>query len=91
MARGLRVDHLGTQRLEPDERALLVGLDQPRIPGHIGGQDRRKNDGWRSSLGQPDVAERVAQCGQYFRIGERSRGNRHDSELRLHLEQSLRH
>src|SRR5215471_12073207 len=31
MAGDLRVDHLGTQRLEPDESVLLVGFDQPRI------------------------------------------------------------
>jgi hypothetical protein len=29
MAGDIRVDHLGTQRLEPAEGAFLVGLDQP--------------------------------------------------------------
>ena len=42
MARYLRVDHLSAQRLDPGERAFLVGPDQPRIPGDIGGQDRRQ-------------------------------------------------
>jgi hypothetical protein len=38
----LRVDHLGSKRLEPTQRAVLVDLDQPGIPGDIGYQDRRE-------------------------------------------------
>ena len=30
------------ERLEPAERAFLVGSDQPRIAGHIGREDRRE-------------------------------------------------
>jgi hypothetical protein len=37
-----RVDHLAAQGLEAAERSLLVGLDQPRIAGDIGGKDRRE-------------------------------------------------
>jgi len=38
----LWVDHLGAQRLEPAECAFLVGLDQARIAGDIGREDRRE-------------------------------------------------
>jgi hypothetical protein len=38
----LRIDQVAAQRLEAFERALLVGLDQPRIPRHISGEDRRE-------------------------------------------------
>jgi hypothetical protein len=34
-----RVDHLDADRLQAGERALLVGADQPRIAGHIGGEN----------------------------------------------------
>src|SRR6266851_4585192 len=37
-----RIDDLGTQRLEPAEGALLVGLDQVRIAGDVGREDRRE-------------------------------------------------
>ncbi len=37
------------------------------------------------------MTQRVAQGGEYFRIGERSRCDRGDGELGLHLEQPLRH
>jgi hypothetical protein len=36
----LRIDELMAQRLEAFERALLVRPHQPRIPRHIGGEDR---------------------------------------------------
>ena len=42
MAGDLRIDHLGAERLEPAERAFLVGLDQPRVAGDIGREDRRE-------------------------------------------------
>jgi len=45
MALDLRVDHLGAQYPEPAERALLIGLDQPRVAGDIGRQDRGKPAG----------------------------------------------
>ena len=35
-----RVDQLAAQRFEAFERALLVRPHQPRIPRHIGGEDR---------------------------------------------------
>jgi hypothetical protein len=38
----LRIDQLGTERLEAAERPFLVGFDQARIAGHIGGEDRRE-------------------------------------------------
>ena len=37
-----RIDHFGAQRLEPAERSFLIGTDQARIAGHIGGKDRRE-------------------------------------------------
>src|SRR5271166_5357992 len=42
MAGDLRIDQLGAQRLEPAERAFLVGLDQARIASDIGREDRRE-------------------------------------------------
>src|SRR5438309_5616040 len=35
-----RIEELAAQRFEPFERALLVRPHQPRIPRHIGGEDR---------------------------------------------------
>jgi hypothetical protein len=35
-----RIDELAAQRLEAFERAFLVRPHQPRIPRHIGGEDR---------------------------------------------------
>ena len=43
--RDLRIEKLAAQRLETIERALLVPPHQPRIPRHIGGQDRGKTAG----------------------------------------------
>jgi hypothetical protein len=42
VAGDLRVDQLAAQRLEPTKRFFLVGPDQPRVAGDIGGQDRRQ-------------------------------------------------
>jgi hypothetical protein len=42
MAGDLRIDQLDAERPEPAERVFLVGLDQPRIAGHIAGKDRRE-------------------------------------------------
>src|SRR5215471_21301283 len=50
----------------------------------------RPGGGWRS-FGQSHPTQRVAQSGENFGISERSRGDRRDGELRLHLEQPLRH
>src|SRR5712671_73268 len=36
----LRIDKFAPQRLEAFERTFLVRLHQPRIPRHIGGEDR---------------------------------------------------
>ena len=41
----LRIDELMAQRLEAFERALLVRPHPPRIPRHIGGQDRGETAG----------------------------------------------
>jgi hypothetical protein len=42
MAGDLRIDQLGAQRLEPAEGPFLVGLDQARITGDVGREDRRE-------------------------------------------------
>jgi hypothetical protein len=42
MARNVRFDDLDAERLEPAERAFLIGLDQTRRAGDIGREDRRK-------------------------------------------------
>ena len=41
----LRVDELAAMRLEAFERPFLVRPHQPRIPRHIGGEDRGKTAG----------------------------------------------
>ena len=41
----LRIEELAAQRLEAFERALLVRPHQPRIPRHIGGEDRGETAG----------------------------------------------
>jgi hypothetical protein len=40
-----RVEEVAAQRLEAFEGATLVGSDQPRIPRHIGREDRREPAG----------------------------------------------
>jgi hypothetical protein len=37
-----RIDKLATMRLQAIEGALLIRSHQPRVAGHIRGQDRRK-------------------------------------------------
>ena len=41
----LRIEELATQRLETFERAFLIRPHQPRIPRHIGGEDRSEPAG----------------------------------------------
>jgi hypothetical protein len=41
----LRIEELAAQRLEAFERAFLVRPHQPRIPRHIGGEDRGETAG----------------------------------------------
>jgi hypothetical protein len=38
----LRIEKVAAQRFEAFERALLIRPHQPRIPRHIGGEDRRE-------------------------------------------------
>jgi len=40
-----RIEELAAQRLEAFERALLVRPHQPRVPRHIGGEDRGEATG----------------------------------------------
>ena len=40
MVGDLGIDQIAAERLEPAERPFFIGLDQPRIAGHIGGEDR---------------------------------------------------
>ena len=41
----LRIEELMAQRLEAFERAFLIRSHQPRIPRHIGGEDRGETAG----------------------------------------------
>ena len=41
----LRIEKLMAQRFEAFERAFFIRLHQPRIPRHIGGQDRSETAG----------------------------------------------
>ena len=41
----LRIEELAAQRLEAFERAFLIRPHQPRIPRHIGGEDRGETAG----------------------------------------------
>jgi hypothetical protein len=40
MAGNLRIDNLGAEHPEPAECSFLVNLDQPRVAGDIGREDR---------------------------------------------------
>jgi hypothetical protein len=48
-----RIEELATQCSEAFESPALVGADQPRIPRHVGGEDRRKAAGQRHRPAQP--------------------------------------
>jgi len=37
MGRNARINQLGSDGSQPPEGALLVGADQPRVPGYVGG------------------------------------------------------
>jgi hypothetical protein len=49
----LRVEEVAAQRLEAFERAFFVRPHQPRIPRHIGGEDRGEAAGRGHSSGIP--------------------------------------
>jgi hypothetical protein len=49
----LRIDELTEMRLEALVRALLVGTHQPRIPRHIGGEDRGETADRGHGCGSP--------------------------------------
>ena len=57
----LRIDELAEQRFEAFERAFLVRPHQPRVPRHIGSEDRREPTGSGSCL----FTDRLPQAGQY--------------------------
>jgi hypothetical protein len=63
-----RIEEFATQRSEAFEGAALVSADQPRIAGHIGGEDRRETAGRCHSSGSP--AARIP--GKYT-VSHRSR------------------
>jgi hypothetical protein len=48
-----RIEELMAQRFEAFERAFLVGPHQPRIPHHIGGEDRGETAGRGHPSGNP--------------------------------------
>ena len=58
----LRIEKLAAQRLEAFERAFLVRPHQPRIPRHIGGEDRGETAG----LGHLIWSDQVTAIGQPF-------------------------
>ena len=53
----LRIEELAAQRLEAFERPFLVRPHQPRIPRHIGGQDRGETAALWSSFWQPGAPQ----------------------------------
>ncbi len=55
----IRIDKLAAQRFEAFERAFLVRPHQPRIPRHVGGEDRGEFsfDRWDGHLAAPLDAE----------------------------------
>ena len=55
MLAAFRIDELLAQRLEAFERAFLVRPHQPRIPRHIGGEDRGEFAFDRGHVDQPLV------------------------------------
>ena len=46
-----RIEELAAQRFEAFERALLVRSHQPRIPRHVGGEDRGEAGGQKPYRG----------------------------------------
>ena len=58
----LRIEELAAQRFEAFVRAFLVRPHQPRIPRHIGGEDRGKaagcRHGWSGSAFMPRLTEK---------------------------------
>jgi hypothetical protein len=59
MARERRLDQLVQQRLEPRDRAFLIGGNESAVAGHVGGNDR----------GEPALNMRVLQCHYLPRSG----------------------
>src|SRR5215471_7503898 len=53
MRSDLRIEHLFADRLESLESAPLVRPDQPRVSGHISGEDRGETAGRAHSSGNP--------------------------------------
>jgi hypothetical protein len=49
----LRIDHVGADRTYPAKSTFLVRPNQPRIPRHIGGEDRGETPGRSHLSGKP--------------------------------------
>src|SRR5215471_18665852 len=56
----LRINHFAQMRLEPFVRPLLVGSHQPRVPGHIGGENGGETAGRGHRWGKPLWIEKIA-------------------------------
>jgi hypothetical protein len=61
-----RIDKLAAQRFEAFERALFVRPHQPRIPRHIGGEDRGEAAGLAHITSPGLGAARNDQRGSFF-------------------------
>ena len=72
-----RIEELAAQRLEAFEGAVLVGSDQPRIPRHIGGEDRREPAGL-AHVASPAAKRRPdRKSSRCSAVAERSDRRRH--------------
>jgi hypothetical protein len=66
-----RIEELAAQRLEAFERAFLVRSHQPRIPRHIGSEDRGEPAGRGHSSGKPAFRRPLSQIAS--NAGEKTR------------------
>jgi hypothetical protein len=62
----LRIDELAAQRFEALERAFLIHPHQPRIPCHIGGEDRSEAAGGSHPSGNPARRNAFANAAIFF-------------------------
>ena len=76
----LRIDELAAQRFEAFERAFLVRPHQPRIPRHIGGEDRGETAGLAHPSGTPALRRPSSRRSRILRVSQARAAVIHVSE-----------
>src|SRR6516165_2253362 len=72
-------------RLEPAERAFLIGFDQPRIAGDIGGHDCRKSTLDAIRAHRATLPEPTANCAHCYYQGSSTLTAIDSKSLRLRV------